>query len=97
MTSIRHFAAVKHSVPGNRAPCPNPSAPLHYGSQVEAQLLHGWPALLDHDGYGVHRRADAGRQSRDLVEQAAQHAVSIRRAMSNNRFQKAIVPELEAL
>ena len=74
------------------------SAPPHYGTQVEAQLLHGWPALLDHDGYRscIVAQMPAGK-SRDLVEQAAQHAVSIRRAMSNDRFQKAIVPELEAL
>jgi hypothetical protein len=55
-------------------------------------------ALSDHDGYCgcIVAQMPAGK-SRDLVEQAAQHAVSIRRAMSNNRFQKAIVAELEAL
>ena len=54
--------------------------------------------LSDHDGYRgcIVAQMPAGK-SRDLVEQAAQHAVSIRRAMSNNRFQKAIVAELEAL
>ena len=36
-------------------------------------------------------------KSRDLVEQAAQHAVCIRRAMSNDRFQKALVAELVAI
>ena len=54
--------------------------------------------LSDHDGYRgcIVAQMPAGK-SCDLVEQAAHHAVSIRRAMSNNRFQKAIVTELEAL
>ena len=58
----------------------------------------GWPALTEHDGYRgcIVAQMPAGK-SRDFVEQAAQHAVSIRRAMSNNRFQKALVAELEAL
>ena len=67
-------------------------------SDTAVQLLHGSRYLSDHDGYRgcIVTQMPAGK-SRDLVEQAAQHAVSIRRAMSNNRFQKAIVAELEAL
>jgi hypothetical protein len=56
------------------------------------------PSLADHDGYRCRIVAEmSAGKSRDLIEQAAQHAVSIRRAMSNDRFQKALVAELAAV